>query len=735
MEEIHVQEINQSVRRDTLGRIGSFAVGTSMITASYYSWLASGYLNLFYIVLSWVMLLGGIYVIIRSLVCEPVTVNRLFEGRTGLILSAAASSVAAYAYLTYGFVRAGGQAVIIYLVAFSILVALNSSGSTPRFMNLTKIKLYSRTGSIAAILGLLLMAFLLTEPVLALAVIGASLALCLLIPNREKTNIWITLSLFASLSAFSVGALANLPRYGTDELAIEMYAAKLVLAGRNPYSFAYFTGVFHVFPVPLSSLTPVVGGGFVSSLMYPALSFEVFLPSLLLHVDPRLTIVAFSSAVMLILVYHYHRNSFDEFAPIALIVVTLDSLILEFPAASVTDSIWVALLAASYVLKTRKTVSAVLFGLSLSFKQLAFTAAPFYVYYIYKERGILGAAGFTLISAITFLAVNLPYIVLSPTQWLSSLTGPVTSRLVGIGQGASMISFTGLYTLPRIYFAGAAAAVSALLIATYVFKHSNLRYSLFILPLLALFFNYRFLFNYAAYWPILSLLTLPEVSRYVGSHPTTSSPGSSRLFPETPASGSKPSHHMAQPSKHSLTWIVVCLVIIGLVGAAPAVHASTNPVYVDGVTSLTKVVGGPDIITTIVVNISHGVDQTSRPEVRIFDGQNIFYANGLLWNASVLRTANNWSLYRLVPMAPNQSLPANTSFVVEFYLSGYKAYFFYDGSARIYDQPFFQVGLHIEAASQRSYVSSCYQGVQSSYVKVAPLNFIVRYYYQQLGVC
>ena len=69
------------------------------------------------------------------------------------------------------------------------------------------------------------------------------------------------------------------PDYGTDEIAFDQYAAQLALHGINPYlhSMAPAFPLFHVSP---NGYTFRLNGQPVTTLSYPALSFEAYLPLL-----------------------------------------------------------------------------------------------------------------------------------------------------------------------------------------------------------------------------------------------------------------------------------------------------------------------------------------------------------------------------------------------------------------------------------------------------------------------
>ena len=52
-----------------------------------------------------------------------------------------------------------------------------------------------------------------------------------------------------------------------------------------------------------------------------------------------------------------------------------------------TDALWASFLMHSYMVLPKEKTSSILFGLSLSVKQLPFLIAPFLLYYIYREYG------------------------------------------------------------------------------------------------------------------------------------------------------------------------------------------------------------------------------------------------------------------------------------------------------------------------------------------------------------
>ena len=83
----------------------------------------------------------------------------------------------------------------------------------------------------------------------------------------------------AALAIWSYFQVYMAPDYGTDEIAFDQYAAQLALHGINPYlhSMAAAFPLFHVSP---NGYTFLLNGRPVTTLSYPALSFEAYLPLL-----------------------------------------------------------------------------------------------------------------------------------------------------------------------------------------------------------------------------------------------------------------------------------------------------------------------------------------------------------------------------------------------------------------------------------------------------------------------
>jgi uncharacterized membrane protein len=110
--------------------------------------------------------------------------------------------------------------------------------------------------------------------------------------------------------------------------------------------------------------------------------------------------------------------------------------------------IWpLAFFIAAWLLGARPRLSAIALGVACAIKQTAWIAAPFYLIWIWRERGRQEAIRRAAIAVATFLAINLPWIVASPDAWLRSMALPISLPLLPDGSGVIGLSLTGVLPL------------------------------------------------------------------------------------------------------------------------------------------------------------------------------------------------------------------------------------------------------------------------------------------------
>ena len=319
------------------------------------------------------------------------------------------------------------------------------------------------------------------------------------------------LSLAGAMSFLLYMFYAIAPAFPTDESVFDMYAAHLFLAGQNPYNpvlmshaFSFYNFTFQAF----SPITPLTTGGYVNTLTYPALSFLVFIPAVLLKVKAAL--IMLPVLVAPIIIVWYRAWSRKEWLKASYAVLPFASLLLyAYQGASAdTDALWASLLMLSYFVLPRTRLSGAMFGLSLSVKQLPVLVIPFFLYFLYREYGMKRMLTWFAFAIAAFIAINGYFIAEGPGYFFTSMLSNEFAPLIGIGFGIPQLSFTGFASIPKIFFTMAMVDVLIFSLTAYVLKYRQMKYGLFIFPIIIFLFNYRLFSQYLFYWMLISILPM-----------------------------------------------------------------------------------------------------------------------------------------------------------------------------------------------------------------------------------
>ena len=351
----------------------------------------------------------------------------------------------------------------------------------------------------------------LAVPVVVLGLAGLLVIVAAWLPDsvlgsrRQHQIGWAALfAVLVALALWSYFQVFIAPDYATDEIAFDQYAAQLALHGINPYlhSMAPAFPMFHVSP---NGYTFQLNGQPVTTLSYPALSFEAYLPLLALGLTTQAAVwinVAAWALGAVVLYAVLPRN----LAPLAAVVASVD-IYIGYAAGGVTDCLFVPLLVGAAVgwdrfASTRGLAAwrgPVLMGLAMAVKQTPWLVAPFVVAGIVLEsrrggwrqaaRDGLRYAG---IAAVAFLVPNLPYLIGAPQPWLHGVLTPLSSHAVPAGQGLISLSLSlGVGGGSLLAYNVAAVVVLAAVLACYVATYPALKPATFLLPSVVLFFATR----------------------------------------------------------------------------------------------------------------------------------------------------------------------------------------------------------------------------------------------------
>lgn len=488
--------------------------------------------------------------------------------------------------------------------------------------------------------------------------------------NSKAAPFFFFLSVIGALGFLLYMFCITAPQFPTDESVLDLYGAHLFLLGKNPYNPALMSNAFNFYNFPFRAfdpITPLTTGGYVDVLTYPALSFLVFIPAAILKL--KASIIMLPALLAPVIIVWYRAWSRKEWLRSSYAILPFVSLLLyTYQGASAdTDALWASLLMLSYMALPRSKTSGTLFGLSLSVKQVPFIAAPFLLYFIYREYGTTKTVAWMATAAAAFFIINGYFILQNPGYWLSSMVANEFAPLIGIGFGIPQMSFSGVFQIPEIYYAIVMVDLLVALLALYVVKYREMKHALFVFPILIFLFNYRLFPQYLFYWMLISLLPMLDSMK----------PGTQSVKVE------KVSIFNTLNIMPKLQRLAVLLVLLALVGSIAfgfheGVQKSPGHFTVDSVTPVSYNSSG--YITQMDVKMSYvgGGSNLTHVYFRIFQDTAIVNGNMFLWlsaNNTLLVPGDTYNL-AVIPQYKNYSLnPAVGSMLVVYYGNVQGSYF------------------------------------------------------------
>jgi len=484
---------------------------------------------------------------------------------------------------------------------------------------------------------------------------------------KAESSISKILPFIAFSFALIIGIASYLqffPNTTTDEMIIDSYAAYLTIHGIDPYVNANMANVFLNYKATGFLSTPLLSGGIVTYFEYPGLAAIVFIPAILLGLPAFTVTVFFDIASLFLVFFYYKRRGFTSSAPVLALVM---GLIVEygiFSSSGVTDVIWVFFLGVAYVFRKKPWIAGIFYGLSVAFKQIPALIFPFFLYFIYMENSGDKKKTFSFVAftAIAFIVPNLPYIILNPADWFVNITSIASQKIIGIGVGPSILSFTGVLHLPPAFFSVSLIALTVALFFIYLIHYDRFRYGFFAFPIMILLLDYRSLITYLIYWPFLILLLLPDFTASKRSGAEKPKPSSSTT-PRFLATFER----SAIRNKKTSAAIIVILIFFATVVSAGFYYSQNDstPIAIHNI----QQIGDPYMVagnvTYMQLNISYKPapgDPAAMPlHYRIFtESLGAAGANGLLWYAENPYVHSGYNNVDIYPMDANSLLPANS---------------------------------------------------------------------------
>ncbi|HEU5418191.1 MAG TPA: hypothetical protein VFV41_10925 [Streptosporangiaceae bacterium] len=349
-------------------------------------------------------------------------------------------------------------------------------------------------------------------PVAVLGLAGLLAIIVAWLPEGPRSARWqrradwaVLAAALAGLALWSYFQVYAAPDYGTDEIAFDQYAAQLAVHGLNPYlhSMAPAFPLFHVSP---NGYTFLLSGHPVTSLSYPALAFEAYLPLLALGVATQaavgLNVAAWALGCIVLFAVLPRR-----LAPLAAIVAGLD-VFTGYAVGGVTDFLFVPLLVGAAVCWDRFPAARgpaawrgpVLLGLAMAVKQTPWLVLPFVLTGIVLEsrqehglvRGARDGARYLGIALAAFAVPNLPYLAWDPAAWARGVLTPLLAGTVPAGQGLISLSLSlGIGGGSLTAYTVASVVVMAAVLACFAAAYPVLKPAAFLIPSVVLFFASR----------------------------------------------------------------------------------------------------------------------------------------------------------------------------------------------------------------------------------------------------
>lgn len=261
--------------------------------------------------------------------------------------------------------------------------------------------------------------------------------------TRDRTPVWLQVTLLITLAVgFAVRAqlaILGQPSYGTDELAFDQYAAQVLMSGHNPYTTSMAASLTQ-FNVPPMYRTYTLTGRSVTQLSYPAMSFLAYVPALVVGLKMQaatwtdeLAWIA-SCGIMWWLLPRKTRWAAG--------VVLAAGTYRRYTVGGVTDALFLApLLLSVHFLGShrregwRRVLGAVLLGIACAVKQTPWFAVPFILVSVLRSHDWKVALRDAAVAAMTFAAINLPFIIWNDQAWLHGILLPLVAHTVPGGQG------------------------------------------------------------------------------------------------------------------------------------------------------------------------------------------------------------------------------------------------------------------------------------------------------------
>jgi hypothetical protein len=357
---------------------------------------------------------------------------------------------------------------------------------------------------------------------------------------RLHRTLWLFVCVMATVS---MAWIFTMPRqhsddwtpYHNDAIALNECAARLLIAGADPYASLDIFACYGALSIGADRTTPLQRGQFanvrvyptddqldrawmlrqrdggnvefVTRPSYPALSFLLLVPFVAAGIDTNYLYLLCLFVAMALIAWR---------TPVGLRPFMLTGLLgapclVAFTVGGSADLLYALPLVAAWMWRDRLG-GAIAFGLATAIKQIAWFVAPFYLIAVIATSGWRAAVKHAAIAAAILLATNAPFIAWHPADWLAGVLTPVVEPMFPRGAGLVFLGTNaGFPLLPATaYLAMEGLAMLVCLTVAWRGRRTSPEIGI-ALALIPLFFAWRSLFSYFFLIPLFAFAGLARM--------------------------------------------------------------------------------------------------------------------------------------------------------------------------------------------------------------------------------
>ncbi len=270
------------------------------------------------------------------------------------------------------------------------------------------------------------------------------------------------------------------PVYYNDGTLLDHNAAALLLHGQNPYASSDIVSAIRDYHQSAEYTTPLQQGKlqqqqdyptkeqlrallaqepvghpdqvleFESKVSYPALSFLALVPLVWAGMP---TVLPFYLLCLVLLATIGLRSVRRDLRWWVLLLFLADLPVLNSTLAGDLDLFYMLLVFLAWLSWRRWWLSAVLLGLGLASKQIAWFYLPFYLIFVYQRCRFRDAMWRLGVASLVFAVINLPFVAANADAWIAGILAPMRDPMYPEGVGLIALSLGKLMPfLPQVVY-------------------------------------------------------------------------------------------------------------------------------------------------------------------------------------------------------------------------------------------------------------------------------------------